>query len=84
VNSTPLDDYVWKDDGMFNYTVLHDWTYKSPSGRTSYLLNMTSQRWLTGKCSHNSGFIYRNAHFEKIYFSIAKLFFFLLKIFNFY
>nr|XP_039256779.1 autocrine proliferation repressor protein A-like [Styela clava] len=46
VSSTPLDDYVWKDDGYFKYELLRDRTYKSP-GVTSYTLNMTSQRWLT-------------------------------------
>jgi len=47
VKSNALDDYVQRDDGMYSYTVLHDWTYKF-SERTSYLINMTSQRWLTG------------------------------------
>ena len=48
VNGNPLDDYVKKDDGMYSYEVLRDWTYKT-DGRTSYLINMTSQRWLTGQ-----------------------------------
>nr|XP_039256777.1 autocrine proliferation repressor protein A-like isoform X1 [Styela clava] len=43
---TPLDDYVSKDDGYYKYEVIDKWTNKAP-GVTSYLLNMTSQRWLT-------------------------------------
>nr|XP_002128778.1 autocrine proliferation repressor protein A [Ciona intestinalis] len=46
VQGNPLDDYVMNDDGHYSYTVLRDWTYKSP-GHTSYLINMTSQQWLT-------------------------------------
>ncbi|CAK8676928.1 unnamed protein product [Clavelina lepadiformis] len=42
----PLDDYVFKDDGYFTYTLLRDKTYKA-NFHTTYFLNMTSQKWLT-------------------------------------
>ncbi|XP_009858081.4 autocrine proliferation repressor protein A-like [Ciona intestinalis] len=47
-SSTPLDDYVHHDDGYFNIKVVTNWTRKD-AAHTSYLLNMTSQKWLTEK-----------------------------------
>ncbi|XP_064606085.1 autocrine proliferation repressor protein A-like [Liolophura sinensis] len=43
--STPLDDYVNKADPNYKYEVL-DWKYRG-DGFTLYLINMTSQQWLT-------------------------------------
>ncbi|XP_046562184.1 autocrine proliferation repressor protein A-like [Haliotis rubra] len=45
LRATPLDDYVNKADPHYNYTVL-EWTYRGPEF-TLYLINMTSQQWLT-------------------------------------
>ncbi|KAK6175197.1 hypothetical protein SNE40_013710 [Patella caerulea] len=50
VNSTPLDDYVNKPDPNYNWTKL-EWTFKT-AGATLYLLNYTSQQWLTEKESN--------------------------------
>lgn len=51
ISSTPLDDYVWKDDDNYKYEDLGEkgmWTGKfGTRGYTGYTLNMTSQRWLT-------------------------------------
>lgn len=51
VSSSPLDDYVQRDDGYFKYEVLRDQTYFSP-GVTTFVLNMTSQKWLSGIKRH--------------------------------
>jgi PhoPQ-activated pathogenicity-related protein len=49
--STSLDDYVWAEDSAYGWTDLgQDYVYKGKvanRGYTSYVLNMTSQRWLT-------------------------------------
>lgn len=48
--STPLDDYVWKQDDHYSWTDLnYQINGTSPSGVswTGHLLNVTSQKWLT-------------------------------------
>jgi len=47
--ATPLDDYVWEDDGAYSYTDLQQTISGSSLGTkwTGHLLNMTSQKWLT-------------------------------------
>ncbi|XP_078691635.1 autocrine proliferation repressor protein A-like [Branchiostoma floridae x Branchiostoma belcheri] len=47
VLTTPLDDYVNKPDPHYSYHEVLEWRLKGP-GYTMYLLNMTSQQWLTG------------------------------------
>lgn len=51
IQSTPLDDYVWKQDDNYKYEDLGEkgmFTGKfGTRGYTGYTLNMTSQRWLT-------------------------------------
>ena len=44
-SATPLDDYVNAPDPTYEYLDLED-TWKS-NGCTSYILNLTSQMWLT-------------------------------------
>ncbi|XP_035673097.1 autocrine proliferation repressor protein A-like [Branchiostoma floridae] len=46
VLTTPLDDYVHKPDPHYSYHEVLEWRLKGP-GYTMYLLNMTSQQWLT-------------------------------------
>ncbi|XP_035694838.1 autocrine proliferation repressor protein A-like isoform X1 [Branchiostoma floridae] len=46
VLTTPLDDYVNKPDPHYSYREVLEWRLKGP-GYTMYLLNMTSQQWLT-------------------------------------
>ncbi|XP_035694469.1 autocrine proliferation repressor protein A-like [Branchiostoma floridae] len=46
VLTTPLDDYVNKPDPHYSYHEVLEWRLKGP-GYTMYLLNMTSQQWLT-------------------------------------
>ena len=46
--ATPLDDYVNMPDHHYSYTVLKE--YVIPGEYTAYVLNMTSQKWLTCKC----------------------------------
>ncbi|XP_035694841.1 autocrine proliferation repressor protein A-like, partial [Branchiostoma floridae] len=46
VLTTPLDDYVNKPDPHYSYHEVLEWRLKGP-GCTMYLLNMTSQQWLT-------------------------------------
>ncbi|KAI8512511.1 hypothetical protein Bbelb_091500 [Branchiostoma belcheri] len=48
VLATPLDDYVNKPDPHYSYHEVLEWRLKGP-GYTTYLLNMTSQQWLTEK-----------------------------------
>ena len=45
---TPLDEYVWRDDGYFSYFE-KDVFYED--GVTIYAYNMTSQIWMTGQYS---------------------------------
>lgn len=49
VSATPLDDYVWADDGAYSWVDLGDEyvLHGKLGGRswTGYTLNMTSQRW---------------------------------------
>jgi len=51
VAATPLDDYVWKDDGAYGWTDLGEaHTMRAELGKrswTGYTLNMTSQYWLS-------------------------------------
>lgn len=47
-SATPLDDYVWKDDGKFEWALSSSWRGSwLGKGYTGYQLNMTSQQWLT-------------------------------------
>ena len=46
-DGTPLDDYVNAPDSHYSWKAL-EWTYKG-EGYTMHLVNMTSQKWLTGK-----------------------------------
>jgi len=48
VTSNALDDYVFHDDGYYSYELLKTYTYRAPD-YTSYMINMTSQKWLTEK-----------------------------------
>ena len=52
--ATALDDYVNAPDDTYSYKLIYE--YEGP-GFTTYYLNMTSQKWLTGKelpvCSVN-------------------------------
>ncbi|XP_071953962.1 autocrine proliferation repressor protein A-like [Antedon mediterranea] len=43
---TPLDDYVNAPDSHYSYKLLSDYTVRV-KGYTTYMLNMTSQKWLT-------------------------------------
>jgi len=48
--TTALDDYVWKHDDNYNWVEMPQYGFNGTSvGRnyTAYMLNMTSQRWLT-------------------------------------
>lgn len=45
IEATPLDDYVFKADPTFGWTVIR--TYEQPD-YTLYILNFTSQKWLDG------------------------------------
>ncbi|ESO95659.1 hypothetical protein LOTGIDRAFT_231895 [Lottia gigantea] len=45
VTSTPLDDYVNKPDSNYKWSKTN-WTFRA-NGATLYLLNFTSQKWLT-------------------------------------
>ena len=52
VDCTPLDDYVWRDNKDFSYEQVAE--YGNLVGLRpvkSFVLNMTSQNWLTGKLS---------------------------------
>ncbi|XP_006811763.1 autocrine proliferation repressor protein A-like [Saccoglossus kowalevskii] len=51
---TPLDDYVNRPDSHYAYQVLTDQTKHVENGYTVYILNMTSQKWLTEKDSDRS------------------------------
>lgn len=47
-SATPLDDYVWKDDGKFDWSLSSQWRGEwMGKAYTGYQLNMTSQQWLT-------------------------------------
>lgn len=43
--ATPLDDYVYRDDGMFKYAEIREPFWGESA--TIYFVNMTSQRWLS-------------------------------------
>ncbi len=51
VSSTPLDDYVRKPDGNYSWydsgLRIHGRNFDGSVEYTGYLLNMTSQQWLT-------------------------------------
>jgi hypothetical protein len=53
VFSAALDDYVWKPDSNYKWEYmgsqfdLHGQDVKKEHSWTGYVLNMTSQRWLT-------------------------------------
>ena len=44
ISGTPLDDYVKAADSSYKYTLLKNVT---SANSTAYVLNMTSQRWLS-------------------------------------
>ncbi len=58
---TPLDEYVHSDDGAYGWEFLDTIRYDE-WGVTVYLLNMTSQRWLTGRPSeqHRGGTLHKD------------------------
>ena len=43
--TTPLDEYVWRDDGAFTWEEKGSYRY---NGVTVYFVNMTSQIWMDG------------------------------------
>ena len=47
VQATPLDDYVNMPDSHYKYEVLDE--YRMDGQYIAYVLNMTSQKWLTCK-----------------------------------
>ena len=51
VASTAMDDYVWREDPNYSWTdtgeVIHGHNRDRSVSYTGYILNMTSQRWLT-------------------------------------
>jgi len=52
ISATPLDDYVWKPDSHYGYEYLegqeiHGRTADGTKSYTGYMLNVTSQQWLT-------------------------------------
>ena len=51
--STPLDDYVNAPDPHYEYRDLGKPV--RGAGYTTHFLNMTSQKWLNGKCLPASG-----------------------------
>jgi len=42
VTTTPLDDYINKEEPKYSKTLLEDTTFKTQSGATVYVLNVTS------------------------------------------
>ena len=42
---TPLDEYVWREDNTYNWTLLADATSEDEYTH-QYVLNVTSQKWL--------------------------------------
>lgn len=49
---TLLTDYVFKPDGNYSFSILEEYTQRDQNEAfTSYVLNVTSQTWLTGKYS---------------------------------
>ena len=58
VECTPLDEYVWRDDKDYRYTELVAYgSLIGPRPVKTFVMNMTSQNWLTGKISHKMKFI---------------------------
>lgn len=51
VTANAFDDYIAKPDPTYNYRLLPDSTRVVPGEYTAYVLNMTSQTWLTAKDS---------------------------------
>lgn len=49
VSSNALDDYIAMPDPTYTYKVLPDSTRTVKGEYTAFVLNMTSQTWLTGK-----------------------------------
>ena len=47
----PLCDYVYTDDGYFQYTLINSYDRSVDLGIdvTTYYVNMTSQKWIDGK-----------------------------------
>lgn len=45
VHASPLDDYVNMPDNHYSYTILKE--YRIPGEYIAYVVNMTSQQWLT-------------------------------------
>lgn len=49
---TLLADYVFKPDESYSFSILDEYTQRDQNEAfTSYVLNVTSQTWLTGKYS---------------------------------
>ncbi len=53
-SAMPIDDYVWRKDDVYGWTELTEYYQGKPEyfggegyGFSGYLLNVTSQRWLT-------------------------------------
>lgn len=46
VNANVLDDYVAKDEEVYNWYQETNGTFKTPWGNTAHILNVTSQTWL--------------------------------------
>ena len=50
VECTPLDQYVWRDDKDYRFTELIAYgSLVGPRPVKTFVMNMTSQNWLTGK-----------------------------------
>ena len=45
--ATPLDDYVNMPDSHYKYELLSE--HRMEGEYTAYIINMTSQQWLTGR-----------------------------------
>ena len=60
---TPLDDYVNAPDATYSYKLIYEY---EGDGFTTYYLNMTSQKWLTGKelLVYSVNFVYYRCHGE--------------------
>ena len=47
-NDWPLCDYVFRDDGYYQYE-LYDTIYQEDRAVTTYYVNLTSQKWFDGQ-----------------------------------
>ena len=57
-SATPLDDYVWKEDPNYSWAdtgeVIHGHNTDKTASYVGYILNMTSQRWLSDEDTSRS------------------------------